>query len=106
MFDYSYLFDMDAKGKAILAHITIIGWIIALILNQNEDREEFASFYLRQVLGISLLGLVLSWIPGLNFIVGILVIILWIISIVKALSDEKYAIPVVGEYFQDWFKMI
>ncbi len=97
---------MDAKGKAILAHITIIGWIIALVLNQNENREEFASFYLRQVLGISLLGLVLSLIPGLNLIVGILVVMLWIISIVKALSEEKYVIPVVGEYFQDWFKMI
>lgn len=97
---------MNAQGKAVLAHITIIGWIIALVLNQNENREEFASFYLRQVLGISLMGLVLSWIPGLKFIVGVLIITLWIISIVKALSNEKYAIPVVGDYFQDWFKMI
>ncbi|NBC25195.1 MAG: YtxH domain-containing protein [Bacteroidetes bacterium] len=97
---------MNAKGKAILAHITIIGWIIALILNQNDDREEFASFYLRQVLGISLLGLLLSFIPGLNLIAGILVLALWIISLVKALSAEKYEIPVLGEYFQDWFKMI
>jgi uncharacterized membrane protein len=97
---------MNAQGKAVLAHITIIGWIIALVLNQNENREEFASFYLRQVLGISLMGLVLSWIPGLKFIVGVLIITLWIISIVKALSNEEYAIPVVGDYFQDWFKMI
>jgi len=52
------------------------------------------------------MGLVLSWIPGLNLIVGVLIITLWIISIVKALSNEKYAIPVVGDYFQDWFKMI
>ncbi len=97
---------MNAKGKAILAHVTIIGWIIALSLNQNENREEFTSFYLRQVIGISLMGLVLSWIPGLSFFVGILVVVLWVISIVNAISDEKYVIPVVGEYFQDWFKMI
>lgn len=97
---------MDAHGKAILAHITIIGWIIALMLNQNENKEEFTSFYLRQVLGLSIMGLVLSLIPGLNFIVGVLIVALWIISIVKALSNEKYVIPVVGEYFQEWFKMI
>jgi uncharacterized membrane protein len=97
---------MNAKGKAILAHITIIGWVISLILNQGENREEFSSFYLRQVLGISLLGLVLSWIPGLNVFAGILVLILWIVSLVQTLSDEKWVIPVIGEYFQDWFKAI
>jgi uncharacterized membrane protein len=89
-----------------LAHITIIGWVISLILNQGENREEFSSFYLRQVLGISLLGLVLSWIPGLNVFAGILVLILWIVSLVQTLSDEKWVIPVIGEYFQDWFKAI
>ncbi len=97
---------MNAKGKAILAHITIIGWIISLILNQGENREEFSSFYLRQVLGISLLGLVLSWIPGLNLFAGILILILWIVSLIQSLSDQKWVIPVIGEYFQDWFKAI
>jgi uncharacterized membrane protein len=58
------------------------------------------------VLGISLLGLVLSWIPGLNVFAGILVLILWIVSLVQTLSDEKWVIPVIGEYFQDWFKAI
>ena len=39
---------MNSKAKAILAHITIIGWIIALILNMK-DKDEFTSFYVRQL---------------------------------------------------------
>lgn len=34
---------MDGKTKAIIAHITIIGWIIAIVLNSSE-KDEFASF--------------------------------------------------------------
>jgi hypothetical protein len=34
---------MDGKTKAIVAHITIIGWIIALVINSN-DKDEFASY--------------------------------------------------------------
>lgn len=34
---------MDGKTKAIVAHITIIGWIIALVINSSE-KDEFASY--------------------------------------------------------------
>lgn len=30
---------MDSKTKAIVAHITLIGWIIALLLNQGENKD-------------------------------------------------------------------
>ena len=53
---------MDGKTTAIIAHITLIGWIIAIIINSNE-KNEFASFYIRQLLGLFLAGLVLAWIP-------------------------------------------
>lgn len=28
---------MDAKTKAIVAHLTPIGWIIALVINMGQD---------------------------------------------------------------------
>ncbi|MGC9352511.1 MAG: hypothetical protein ACP5D9_01670, partial [Mariniphaga sp.] len=71
---------MDGKTKAIVAHITIIGWIIALVLNSNE-KDEFASYYIRQLLGIYLLGLVLTFIPIIGWLVSIVVLVFWILSL-------------------------
>ena len=35
---------MDAKGKAILAHITIIGWIIALFSIKTTTEKSLPRF--------------------------------------------------------------
>lgn len=93
---------MDGKTKAIIAHITLIGWIIALVLN-SQEKDEFASYYIRQMLGLILLSIV-GIIPILGWIVGLIAIILWVFSIVGAASGEMKPVPVVGEYFQQWFK--
>ena len=93
---------MDGKTKAIVAHITIIGWIIALVLN-GQQKDEITSFYIRQMLGLSILGIVLSFIPVIGLIANIVVIILWVISLMGAVAGEEKLVPVVGEYFQQWF---
>ncbi len=97
---------MDAKTKAIVAHITLIGWIVALVLNQNEKKEELASYYLRQVLGIFLLGIICSVIPILNLVLWIIPFVLWIMSLVGAVGGTEKESPVVGKYFQEWFKSL
>jgi uncharacterized membrane protein len=96
---------MDGKTKAIVAHITLIGWIIALVLNSSE-KDEFASYYIRQLLGLYLLGLVLSFIPILGWILNIVVFVFWILSLVGAVQGEKKETPIVGKYFQEWFKTL
>ena len=96
---------MDGKTKAIVAHITLIGWIIALVINSSE-KDELASYYIRQTLGIYLLGIILSIIPIVNIIGWILTLVLWILSLIGAISAEKKETPVVGKYFQDWFKAL
>lgn len=93
---------MDGKTKAIVAHIYWIGWLIALIINSNQ-KDEITSFYLRQLLGIFLFSL-LAIIPGIRFIIGVLTFILWILSLVGAINGEMKETPVIGKYFQDWFK--
>ena len=85
--------------------ITIIGWIIALVLNSTE-KDEFASYYIRQLLGIYLLGIVLSIIPVVNIIGWIVTLVFWILSLIGSIQDEKKETPLVGKYFQDWFKSI
>ena len=97
---------MDAKTKAIVAHITLIGWIIALVVNQNENKEEFTSFYIRQMLGLILLSIVLSFIPFVNLFGWIIAFVLWLLSLIGAASGETKLTPIVGEYFQDWFKSL
>ncbi|MGQ8336498.1 hypothetical protein ACUNWD_08090 [Sunxiuqinia sp. A32] len=94
---------MNPHAKAIISHITIIGWIIVLVLNMNE-KDELSSFYLRQTLGIYLIGLVGTVIPALGVILGIIAFILWVVSLVGAINQDLKPVFVVGEYFQEWFK--
>jgi uncharacterized membrane protein len=96
---------MDGKTKAIVAHITWVGWLIALIINSNE-KDEIASFYIRQLLGIYLFSIVISFVPVVNIIGWILAFIFWILSLIGSINGEMKETPVIGKYFQDWFKGI
>lgn len=96
---------MDAKSKAILAHITIIGWLIALVAN-GEKREAFTSFYIRQTLGIYILIIILSLIPVLGWLLQIVTFILWLISLIGSIQGQMTSLPFLGPYFQQWFKSI
>lgn len=101
---------MDDKTKSIVAHITLIGWIIALVMNQS-DKGPNTSFYLRQNLGLFIIAIAGSIIGMLTLnligtIVSVLILILWVISLLGALSGEQKPTPVLGDMFQQWFKSI
>lgn len=101
---------MDDKTKSIVAHLTLIGWIIALVMNQS-DKGPNTSFYLRQMLGLFMISLA-GWVVGIvtfnviSTLFGVLGFVLWIVSIIGAASGEQKPLPVVGEMFQQWFKSI
>lgn len=95
----------DGKNIALIAHITLIGWIIAFVMNNN-TKSEFASFYIRQLLGLGLCALLLNFIPFLGWILNLGVLVLWIMSLIGALSGEKKLTPVLGAQFQEWFKSL
>jgi len=64
----------SGKTIAIISYLTFIGLIIAFVMN-NEKKEPFASFHIRQSLGLALLGFSLSFImiiPILGWIIGFL----------------------------------
>lgn len=96
---------MDGKTKAIVAHITWIGWVIALVVNSSE-KDEIASFYIRQLLGLYLFSIVISFIPIVNIFGWIITLVFWIISLIGAVNGEQKLIPLVGNLFQDWFKAL
>lgn len=96
----------EGKTRAIIAHITLIGWIIAVVQN-GEKKDDYASFYIRQMLGLLIMGIVgsiLAIIPIIGWLIYLGVVALWIVSLVNATSGEKKEIPVLGAQFQEWFK--
>jgi hypothetical protein len=95
----------DGKTVAIIAHITLIGWIIALIMNSN-NKSEFGSFYIRQMLGLGLIGIALGWIPLLGFLVGLVLLAAWIMSLVSAAGGTMKPTFLLGDQFQEWFKSL
>ena len=94
----------DGKTIAIVAHLTIIGFLIAFVMNSS-NRTELGSFYIRQTLGIFLLTLV-GFIPLIGWFALIAVFILWLISLVGALGGNKKPVFLLGEQFQEWFKFV
>ncbi len=95
----------DGKNVAIIAHITIIGWIIAVVMNGN-NKTEFGSFYIRQMLGFIIIAFITSWIPILNLIVWIVLLVAWIMSLIAAMGGEMKESFLFGKQFQEWFKSL
>lgn len=95
---------MDGKTKAIVAHLTLIGWIIALVLN-NQEKDEYASFYIRQMLGLLIFSLI-GFIPFIGWVLSLVVFVFWILSLVGAASGQMKPLPVVGDLFQQWFSSL
>ncbi|SHG89571.1 YtxH domain-containing protein [Winogradskyella jejuensis] len=92
----------DGKNIAIIAHITIIGWIISFIMHSG-NKSELGAFYLRQTLGLFLLAF-LTWIPVVGWILAVVLFVAWIMSLIGSLSGEKKTTFLLGNQFQEWFK--
>ncbi len=101
----------DGKTIAIISYITVIGTIIAIIMNYNK-KNSFASFHIRQAIGIYLLLFLVNLLTGYNSlgwidrILGIGVFVLLIMGILGAIQGEEKKIPLLGDQFQEWFKNI
>ena len=103
--DEAKLVLSDGKNVAIIAHLTLIGWIIALIMN-NSNKNELASFYIRQMLGLLIASFLLYFVPMVGWLLNLGMIALWVISLIGAFEEKKKLVPLLGEYFQDWFKWV
>ena len=101
----------EGKTMAIISHLWVIGLIIAFFMN-NSKKNYFASFYIRQMVGVNLIQVLNGWIVykflgnTAGIIVSVIVLVLWVISLIGAVKGEEKKVPVVGDQFQDWFKNI
>jgi uncharacterized membrane protein len=101
----------EGKNTAIVSYITLIGALIAIFMN-NEKKNSFAAFHIRQALGIFLLFFMLgyfigffdSWMITSSF--WVFFFILWLYGFLGALSGKMWVIPVLGDFFQKIFKKV
>lgn len=97
---------------AIISYLTLIGLIVAFVMN-NEKKDAFSSFHIRQSLGLGITGMALSIIaiiPILGWIVyfvGIfLLIFMWIMGVMNAINGKEKPLPILGEKYMEWFKNV
>ena len=102
----------EDKTTAIIAYITIIGFIIAIILN-GQKKTALGTFHLRQMFGIVLVSFASSFlffIPILGWLsmvaLGIINFIMWIMGLIAAANGEMKPAPILGEKYQEWFKTV
>jgi uncharacterized membrane protein len=99
------------KGKtiAIISYILLFGPLIALSMN-SEKKNKYASFHIRQGLGLTILfislGLIISNFENINIAMPmwIGVSVLMIYGIFSASKGDIKPMPLFGSFFQNWFK--
>jgi len=104
--------SLDPKTIGILAYITPIGWLIAYVLNSG-NRSDYASFHIRQMLGLVISGMALRLIAKLAFFGGavfgigsVAIFAFWVIGFIGAIQGEERVVPIIGDSFQEWFKTV
>ncbi len=103
----------EDRTVAILAYITIIGFVIAIVMHSSK-KTALGAFHLRQVLGLFVTGvafgicaIILAFIPILGWLVIFLgwlsLVALVIIGLIGAATGQQKPVPVLGQHYQKWF---
>ena len=102
----------DGKTIAVISYLTIIGLIIAYVMN-NDKKTEFGAYHIRQSVGLAATGIalgVVGLIPILGWIISILgtllLLYMWIMGLINAMNEKKKPLPFFGKKFEEWFKSI
>lgn len=101
----------EGKSAAITSYILIVGVLIAISMN-SENKNPFASFHIRQGLGLTFtfitLGVSISYFESIMVAapMWIFISVLTIYGIFTAAKGETIKLPLLGGLFQKWFKNI
>lgn len=101
----------EGKTAAIISYVLIFGPLIAISMN-SENKNTFASFHIRQGLGITLtfitLGLTISHFESLLIAapMWIFISVLSVYGIFTAARGETNPLPLLGNFFQKWLKFL
>ncbi|WP_316736788.1 DUF4870 domain-containing protein [Pedobacter aquatilis] len=106
---------MSNKTMAILAYVTIIGWVVAYLeYKKSTERNPLVNYHLGQALGLMILTFVLAIaltvvsfiVPTLSFlslILSGLSIVFLLLGVVAANNEVIKPLPLVGKLFEGKF---
>jgi uncharacterized membrane protein len=109
---------MKNKNLAIVAYITLIGWVIAYLeFKKQDEKSPLVRYHLTQALGIYIFAIALSIvitivatiIPSLGSILsiaGLLPLILLILGIISASNEALTPVPGIGKLFENKFSFL
>jgi uncharacterized membrane protein len=78
----------------------------------SENKNKFASFHIRQSLGLTItfisLGLIISNFDSMmiSMPMWIFISVLWSYGLFSAINGESKPLPILGNYFQKWLNSI
>ncbi len=93
------------KQVAIISYLSIIGWFVAMLMH-GKHKSSFASFHLRQSLGLIITGALLSFIPLIGWSLNVLVCFAWVVSLYWAVQGEVHKVPLLGDIYQQHLDFI
>ena len=89
---------------ALLSYL--FGWITGIIFYLVETKSQFVRFHAAQSIivfgAISIVEIVLFFIPFLGVFLGILAFVLWILLMLKAYQGDTYKLPFAGDLAEKW----
>jgi uncharacterized membrane protein len=101
----------EGKSIAITSYILIVGVLIALSMN-SENKNQFASFHIRQGLGLTVtfivLGVSISFFENIYVAASMWVFIsvLAMYGLFTAALGKTTPIPLLGNFFQKTFRSL
>ncbi len=90
------------EGNINAALTYLVGWITGLIFLLTEKEDKFIRFHAAQSLVTFGALTIITFVPLLGQLLGLILwplsLILWIILMVKAYNNEKFKLPVIGDF--------
>ncbi len=101
----NYELSTMAKVVAILSYITVIGWLVAIVLH-GTHKSNYASFHLRQSLGLIVTGALLALIPLIGWLLGVAVCLAWLYALYHVVQGHTQKVPLLGDFYQEHLDFI
>ena len=100
----------ESKNKQLSSEEKIWGavsylWVLSLVALAARKDNAYVRFHASQGALLFALSIIFMLIPGLGWLLNVVIGIAAIVGIIKALQGEQWEIPVIGQFstkFSDW----